>query len=372
MESLRRILQRERQARKNAEKIIEEKSREIYYANQALLDLNRDLESIVQERTADLEKAISIRDSFLKSLGHELKTPLHIISGNLTLLEDKFPNNEHYKQIDEELKKLNSIINNLILLAEIKSGKIIPIVESFKLKNLIQNIFTTHSKIIQKKELIVSLPEIEIIIKSDLKLFTQVISKLLSFLILNSINNSEIKIELKTEEYLNIFLTGTGDFEFLKNIKLSENPLDSWDGSNINSFSSTALGLGIIKRLCSLIGGNLQISANKENLSFDLYLKTEFEIQNTQSESSLEYGYNEEINLELDTNLRNSIIKEIDKHIDVRVLDEIEGFILQIKPKLVISGLVNIVDDLESNINEFDFEQLTTNLKILKGLLENE
>ena len=54
LEAVKSILRRERQARKAAEQVIEEKARELYFANEALKKLNGSLEETVRERTSEL------------------------------------------------------------------------------------------------------------------------------------------------------------------------------------------------------------------------------------------------------------------------------------------------------------------------------
>lgn len=84
LEMLRRQLEREKKARKAAEQIAEEKTREIYYVNQELRHLNDQLEELVKERTAELAKARDeaveanqIKSQFLANMSHELRTPLN-------------------------------------------------------------------------------------------------------------------------------------------------------------------------------------------------------------------------------------------------------------------------------------------------------
>lgn len=55
VKALQQILQRERLARKEAEKILEEKAAELQKANKALLALNKNLEETVRQRTKEVE-----------------------------------------------------------------------------------------------------------------------------------------------------------------------------------------------------------------------------------------------------------------------------------------------------------------------------
>ena len=54
---LRRRAERERAARKEAERIAEEKTRDLYLANQRLTELTGNLEAAIAARTAELEEA---------------------------------------------------------------------------------------------------------------------------------------------------------------------------------------------------------------------------------------------------------------------------------------------------------------------------
>ncbi len=65
LEHLQKLLERERQARKQAEAIAEEQKRELHQANHELQRLNDTLEKRVQRRTAELSVA---RDETLDSI----------------------------------------------------------------------------------------------------------------------------------------------------------------------------------------------------------------------------------------------------------------------------------------------------------------
>ncbi len=94
---LKRMNERERKARKQAEAIIEEKSLELYNKNLELLNLNAELENIVDVRTsqllqytAELKKKNDELNRFSFIVSHDLKSPLRAIKNLSNWIEEDF------------------------------------------------------------------------------------------------------------------------------------------------------------------------------------------------------------------------------------------------------------------------------------------
>lgn len=93
LDYLRRAYKREKQARKAAEVVIEEKSTQLYLINKKLEQLNQSLEQQVIQRTKELEEARNkaeelarTKQQFLANMSHEIRTPMNAIVGFTDLL----------------------------------------------------------------------------------------------------------------------------------------------------------------------------------------------------------------------------------------------------------------------------------------------
>lgn len=122
---LRRRLERERESRRQAELIADRGMRELWLAN-------RELDERVSERTADLAKAladfervVSVRQRFLATLSHEMRTPMNGLLGMLELLETCLadPNDLTYlSTASQSAARLNLLLARLLDLLDLQSG----------------------------------------------------------------------------------------------------------------------------------------------------------------------------------------------------------------------------------------------------------
>ena len=134
MEILLRRVERERTARKQAEQLLEHKSRELYEANQQLQAQAARLELTVLERTRALEEALaSMQDAlrakgeFLAVVSHEIRTPMNGMLGMAQLLQMTELSEEQRRYVDTiqtSGEMLLAIINDILDMSKLDSGKV--------------------------------------------------------------------------------------------------------------------------------------------------------------------------------------------------------------------------------------------------------
>ena len=172
-DSLKRIIRRERQARKAAESVIEQKALELYHLNQNLVNLNGSLEEKIIERTREIEEskqeliiameaaesATQAKSEFLSNMSHELRTPMIAVVGITNLLlsgEPRTDQQEYLKTLLASAEQLLGLINDILDFSKIETGAITFESVDFNLVQLLDDVERVMKFKAEEKELALS------------------------------------------------------------------------------------------------------------------------------------------------------------------------------------------------------------------------
>jgi PAS domain S-box-containing protein len=234
-----------------------------------------ELESRVAERTRELTAANErlqeldrLKSEFLASMSHELRTPLNSIIGFTEIVVAGLAgplNEEQGKQLQMSLnssRHLLSLINDLLDLARIESGRATPHYESFNLRDVLRTVENTLSPLAAKKELVlrVQAPE-QVPVLSDRKMVYQIILNLAG----NAVKfTPRGRIDIVCEpagDNVRISVSDTGIGIRPQNMKLLFEAFRQVDGSARRKFEGTGLGLHLSQRLARLLGGTIDVDS---------------------------------------------------------------------------------------------------------------
>jgi len=164
-------------------------------AEEELARYREHLEELVAERTRELQEAnmalaaaTTAKSEFLASMSHELRTPLNSIIGFGTLLEQGVggPLNDeqlhHIQLVNASGKHLLSLVNDILDLSRIESGKTIVRLESFDARSLVSAALEMVRPMAATKniELISTSDDKVGSLTSDSRLVNQILANLLS------------------------------------------------------------------------------------------------------------------------------------------------------------------------------------------------
>ncbi len=151
--SLERRLERERLARKQAEKLLEDKSRDVFEANRKLRELAENLEGLVETRTSELKQARDAalganraKSIFLANMSHDIRTPMSGVIGMSELLLDTSLTAEQRHQaqvILDSSRSLLTLLNDILDLSKLESCKLELDRREFDLHELLDAVMDT-------------------------------------------------------------------------------------------------------------------------------------------------------------------------------------------------------------------------------------
>ncbi|UHD14876.1 ATP-binding protein [Thiocapsa bogorovii] len=269
---LRRV-ERERRARKEAERLLEEKSLELYEANQALQSQAVALEEQVRARTAELnaaleraEEAVRAKSDFLAVMSHEIRTPLNAVIGMSELLSLESLAPEHQEQVSlihDNGRNLLALINDILDFSKIEAGKLQLEQEIFDPADLLRGTLRSFeaTQIPHHVRLHSQLAPLPRWVIGDRLRLRQVLTNLIG----NAVKftpHGEVRLEAAADETtdgwrLQVRVADSGiGMTAEQQIRLFQ-PFSQADASTSRHFGGTGLGLAICHRLVQEMGGEI-------------------------------------------------------------------------------------------------------------------
>ena len=221
-----------------------------------------DLINSINKLSNELNDQENLRKQLTGDIAHELRTPLTSIKGHLDAIIVGIwePTNERLNSINEEVKRITNLVDELRKLAKFDSGKDNLNKEIVNLKNYIKSIAYNYEGKALEKNIVIKyqLENIEALI--DKEKFAQVIINILSNAIKYNNGNNEIYIKVfKKNNSINISIKDSGigipKSEY-KNIFERFYRLDKSRGANEKG---GGVGLTIAKSIVNAHGGEIEV-----------------------------------------------------------------------------------------------------------------
>ena len=231
------------------------------------LSVRDDISELVA--TQELLAKEQSKDRFLANMSHELRTPLNAIIGFITLASQEKLSKKIKNYLDISLENSNQLLyllNEILDLAKMKSGKFSLDNAPFKPKESLEVFVKTQTSNIKEKKLTYTSELHEsldhIVLDGDWQRINQVLTNLLSNAIKFTPSGGEISLKCKYEDQhliCHVRDSGIGlDKEAQKRIFKE---FEQADSSTTRKYGGTGLGLTISSELISLMKGSLSVES---------------------------------------------------------------------------------------------------------------
>ncbi len=231
------------------------------------------VERALQEKNVELERASRAKDQFLATMSHELRTPLNAIIGFTGTLLMQLPGpltsdqDKQLRTVQSSARHLLSLINDLLDLAKIESGKVAIDLQTVPIDEVMREVCASLQPAAERKGLALSLQLV------DAGLMAHTDRRSLSQILINLTNNAikftefgQVRLEAARTELagrqgirISVIDSGigirpedqTGLFEAFGKLA----------AGGAKAAESTGLGLHLSRKLAELIGGTISVAS---------------------------------------------------------------------------------------------------------------
>jgi len=235
---------------------------------EAKSDMFSDLIKRFNKMVGELERAEQQRRNLTADIAHELRTPLHIIQGNLEGIVDGVykPTTEHINNTLDETKLLSRLVKDLQTLSLAETGQLPLHPTRFLLTDLMQDLtssFTSQAES-QSIALLTNVSDLNQGITADYDRLNQVLSNLISNALRHTPKGGTITIETESilggERSVRIIVKDTGSGIASEDLPFIFDRF--WRGEKSRTERThSGLGLAITKQLIHAHGGTIEVKS---------------------------------------------------------------------------------------------------------------
>ncbi len=253
---------------------------QIIQLRNALEDANRNLESRVQERTAELQEALNklselnqMKANFVANISHELRTPLTHVKGYLELLATGALgeiNDEQKSALQVSQKavgRLESLIDSLILFSLAARGEMTLRLAPVDLNQVADEIFRFTRSKAEDHDV-----KLHNQVKPDLPM-VQADQEKISWTILQLMDNAikftpsggnvTLSIQPETDTLIMVSVTDTGIGIPAERLGEIFEPFHQLDASSTRRYGGTGLGLALIREIVTAHGSKIVVESEQ-------------------------------------------------------------------------------------------------------------
>ncbi|MFC0560336.1 response regulator [Halalkalibacter alkalisediminis] len=313
----------------------------------------------LEEKAQQLELSSQYKSEFLANMSHELRTPLNSLLILAKILSENSNKNltpkqeEYVRTIYSSGHDLLHLINDILDLAKVESGKLEVVPKEVKTKSIQQFVYRQFSPVARQKNVGLSI-QVESNVPEQIFTDEHRLQQILKNLMSNAFKFTEhgsvtLLIQEKQmpdadpKQKLLVFSvsdTGIGIAKEKQNTIFDA--FRQADGTTSRQYGGTGLGLSISREIASLLGGSIEIESEEgKGSTFILsipYLQLDEKVDNT-SVNDQEVAAGLEVDL-----FSESEIEEQD------ILNEEEVSMIQQKLSLLKDKKILIVDDDTRNV----------------------
>lgn len=261
----------------------------------------KDTQGELERKADELQRASQYKSEFLANMSHELRTPLNSSLILAKLLADNKDKNLTDKQVEFAQQIMSSgndllaLINDILDLSKVESGKLEINPEELKIQTVVTAMERVFAPIAREKKLQFVLeidPAVPETLTTDMQRLEQILRNLLSnafkFTSKGEVGLKVSAVESHGEMQLVFDVSDTGIGIQQSQQEVIFEAFRQADGTTNRKYGGTGLGLSISRDLARLLGGSIRVESQPQQGShFLLSLPVHFKGERTEVKADL-------------------------------------------------------------------------------------
>ena len=235
--------------------------------------LRKQVEEEMRRAAHEAEAASRVKSEFLANMSHELRTPLHGIFGMLQLMQLTGMDDEQNEYVDTALatgRSLMTIINDVLDFTKMEAGILDVAEDPFDVRLTLDLVLETFRIQVQEKDLALSarvaedVPDMVVGDEARLRqILFNLVGNAVKFTDTGSVELGVSRLPLvKGDTCVLLFIVADTGIGIPDPFQMSVfDAFTQVDGAYTRKYKGTGLGLGIVRKLVTLLGGNLSLES---------------------------------------------------------------------------------------------------------------
>ncbi|MFP4683590.1 MAG: ATP-binding protein [Ectothiorhodospira sp.] len=225
-------------------------------------------ETDLRRAKEEAERASQAKSEFLSSMSHELRTPMNAVLGFAQLLETDpelgTMQAENVREILKGGRHLLDLINEVLDLASVESGRVELSIEDIPLGELLEECLTLVTPLADRRGIRIDPgPETDLAARADRIRLKQVLINLLSNAIKYNRDRGQVTLQMEaTEDRVEIAVHDTGKGIPQERIDDLFEPFSRLEDGN-SGVEGTGIGLAISLRLVQVMDGEMRVESTR-------------------------------------------------------------------------------------------------------------
>ena len=235
----------------------------------------REVENSLEAARDEAEAANKAKSTFIANMSHELRTPLSAIIGYAEMLGEEIEDGTppvslagDIGKIEGNARHLLGLINDVLDLSKVESGKMEAYVETFDVASMVRDVAATVGNLMERKQngLRLVLPDGLGSMESDVTRIRQVLFNLLSNAA-KFTDNGTVTLAVERTPFgegidlLSFSVADTGIGMTEEQIAKLFQRFQQADASTTRQFGGTGLGLALTRAFATLLGGEVEVAS---------------------------------------------------------------------------------------------------------------